>query len=357
MVPNLDVLFPEAEFDLRLNRLIDKVFFEGQVKYDFVDGDITAFLRYRYYGYRRTYQLSVFDSVAFKNLETLSADFERVRGGLFLVQWPHDFQHRTYLVGEVDSITSNKESSNSGKTNIFLRLGYQLGTPDDSRSNAIVGEPRAQVERLFTPFRSIGPGDVGLTTALTWGLRGLGGSFDYVKVEVEALKRFELPRGTFLIGRLHHGGFLRHGELAPEDRPPPPEDDPDDPTIAWAIPRNELFHLDGRNNLKGLTVDRRGTQEVHATWEFLFPWFVDRDRPFLKARWQTWYWVLYSGYGGIGNRRADLEDLGSYVADVGVGFQSSFTVRHYQLFWSALLAKAFEEGSDLRLKFSFKSYH
>ena len=47
VVPDLDVFIPEGEFDLRLSRLINKVFFEGQVRYDFVDGDITAFLRYR----------------------------------------------------------------------------------------------------------------------------------------------------------------------------------------------------------------------------------------------------------------------------------------------------------------------
>ena len=44
----LDVYFPEGDLDLRVNRLVNKVFFEGQVKYNFVDGDITAFLRYRY---------------------------------------------------------------------------------------------------------------------------------------------------------------------------------------------------------------------------------------------------------------------------------------------------------------------
>ncbi|HSF42020.1 MAG TPA: hypothetical protein VLT87_19625, partial [Thermoanaerobaculia bacterium] len=33
-LPRLDVYFPEGELDLRINRLINKVFFEGQVKYN-----------------------------------------------------------------------------------------------------------------------------------------------------------------------------------------------------------------------------------------------------------------------------------------------------------------------------------
>src|SRR5687767_3761916 len=49
-LPRLDVYFPEGDLDLRVNRLINKVLFEGQVKYNFIKGDISAFLRYRYYG-------------------------------------------------------------------------------------------------------------------------------------------------------------------------------------------------------------------------------------------------------------------------------------------------------------------
>src|SRR5947208_7932970 len=50
-LPRLDVYFPEGDLDLRISHLINKTFFEGQVKYNFVNGDITAFLRYRYYGF------------------------------------------------------------------------------------------------------------------------------------------------------------------------------------------------------------------------------------------------------------------------------------------------------------------
>lgn len=350
VVPSLDVFFPEGEFDLRLNRLIDKVFFEGQVKYDFVDGDITAFLRYRYYGLARTYQLSVFDAIEFEDVEQFSNEFERVRGVLFLTQWPHDFHHRTFLAVELDDIASNKEDADNDKTNTFVRLGYQLGTPDDSRSNAIVGETRARVQRLFTPYRAIGPGDAGFTGALTWGFDFLGGDFDYLRLELEALKRVELPRETFLIGRLHHGTFLSEGEREL------PEGDPD-PTRALLIPRNELFRLDGRDKLKGLDREERGTEELHATWEFLFPWFVEESRPFLKLDWRTWYWVLYTGAGAIGTDRNVLTDLESYVADVGVGVQSSLKIRGYDVFLSALVAQALESGAGVKARFSLKSYH
>src|SRR5262249_25678031 len=50
-LPNFDVIFPEGAIDLKISRLVSKVLFEGQVRYAFVSGDITAFLRYRYYGY------------------------------------------------------------------------------------------------------------------------------------------------------------------------------------------------------------------------------------------------------------------------------------------------------------------
>lgn len=161
-LPRLEVLFPEGDLDLRVNRLINKVFFEGQVKYNFINGDISAFLRYRYYGYKRTTQFTVFDTIEFQEVQKFSSDFDRVRGTLLLMQWPHSYHQRTFGLVELDRITSNKEDTieilRLGRTNTFVRFGYQLGTPEDSRSNAIVGESRARIERLFTAYREIGPG-------------------------------------------------------------------------------------------------------------------------------------------------------------------------------------------------------
>jgi len=86
ILPRLDVYFPEGELDLRVNRLINKTFFEGQVKYNFIKGDITAFLRYRYYGFQRTTQLTVFDAIEFDDIDqNVTGDFDRVRGTLVLL--------------------------------------------------------------------------------------------------------------------------------------------------------------------------------------------------------------------------------------------------------------------------------
>ena len=368
VVPDLDIFFPEGEFDLRLHRLIDRIFFEGQLKYDFVDGDITAFLRYRYYGYDRVYQLSVFDAIEFEGVEELSDEFERVRGVLFLTQWSHNYHRRTFFATELNGISSNKEDEDDGKVNTFVRLGYQIGTPDDTRSNAIVGEPRAQVQRLFTPFRAIGPGDAGFTSALTWGFDYVGADFDYLKLEMTGLKRFELPKDLFLIGRIRAGTFLHHGTANPDELVLPTDTGLTrdellelDPTFAYLIPRAELFELDGRDNLKTLRSDKLGTEVLNTTWELLMPWFVDADRkvfrPSWRTSWQTWYWVLYAGYGTLGVDPEVFTEPSSYVADVGVGFQSSLQVKGYRLFLSALVGQALESGSDIKVRFSFKSYH
>ena len=201
-LPRLDVYFPEGELDLRVNRLINKVFFEGQVKYNFIEGDITAFLRYRYYGFKRTTQFTVFDSIEFDDIdEDVKNDFDRVRGTLLLFQWPHNYNHRTFLLTEIDRISSNKVDTMDrlelvGETNTFIRLGYQLGTPEEGRSSAIVGETRARTERLFSAFREFGPGASTVTAAATYGFKLGVGDFDYFKFELEALKRFDVTSGA-----------------------------------------------------------------------------------------------------------------------------------------------------------------
>lgn len=349
-LPSLEVYLPEGDLDLRSSRLVNKVFFEGQVKYNFIKGDITAFLRYRYYGYRRTYQITGFDEVQFSGVENAdSGEFDRTRGLLALVQVPHDYQHRTYLVGETDRLTSNKESERftNNRTNTFVRLGYQIGTPEDDRANAIVGETRARVDRLFTAYRRIGPGDFGLATALTYATPLLG-DFNYLKAEFEGLKRFELGGDFFVVGRLHGGTFpfkrqVREGpEIDLSDR--------------YSIPRGELFRLDGRNNLKGLGERRRGTEELHTTWELFIPWFLDRDRRLLGLNWQTWYWVLYTGYGTVGFDPQVYGDLAAYTPDAGIGFETSLRLKKYRFFLSAVAAQALRGGGGTELRVSIKSY-
>jgi len=350
-LPRLDVYFPEGDLDFRLSRLVNKVFFEGQVKYNFIDGDISAFLRYRYYGLERTLQFAVFDAIEFPDIEDFTDDFDRVRGLLLLTEWPYDANHRSFLLGELDRLSNNKEGleSQNNRTNTYLRLGYQIGTPDDARSNAIVGETRARQERLFTAFRDLGPGKLGLTGALTYGFNFGWGDFDYAKAEFEALKRFDVTQRSFVIGRLHGGSFLRKQLLARGEDLGEFE--------RYSIPLSEFFRLDGREYLKGVKERLRGTEQLHTTWEYFVPWFLNAHHDFLKLDWQNWYWVLYTGAGTVGFDREVYTDISQYVPDVGVGFESSFQLRRkYTFFLSGIVAQALKGDGGMEARISVKSY-
>ncbi|HKV10821.1 MAG TPA: hypothetical protein VJ725_21950 [Thermoanaerobaculia bacterium] len=356
-LPRLDVYFPEGELDLRINRLINKVFFEGQVKYNFIEGDITAFLRYRYYGYKRTTQFTVFDSIEFDDIdEDVKNDFDRVRGTLLLFQWPVSYNHRTFLLTELDRISSNKPDTINrleevGETNTFVRLGYQLGTPDEGRSSAIAGETRARTERLFSAFREFGPGASTVTAAATYGFKFGIGDFDYVKVELEALKRFDITARSFLVGRIRGGTFPYNATLPEEDRTPD-----DGPLDFYDVPRSEFLRLDGRDNLKGLDERTYGTELLLTTWEYFFPWFIEEKRDFLKLEWQNWYWVLYAGAGAAGFDRDIYSDFDTYIPDVGVGFESSLRLRKYRFFLSGIVAQALKGDGGVEARISVKSY-
>ena len=358
ILPRLDFYFPEGELDLRVNRLINKTFFEGQVKYNFIKGDITAFLRYRYYGYKRTTQFTVFDAIEFDDIDdSVSEDFDRVRGTLFLFQWPHSYNSRTFGLAEIDRISTNKGERGSDffvrrdRTNPFVRFGYQLGTPDEGRSSAIAGETRARTERLFSAFREFGPGDATFTTALTYGFKLGLGDFDYVKFEFEALKRLDVSTRTFVIGRLRGGTFPYVGDADPETLLPDP-----DPIDFFAVPGSEVFRLDGRENLKGLGERRRGIEQLLTTWEYFFPWFLESHRNFLRLDFENWYWILYTGIGTIGLDREVYTDFDSYVPDAGIGFESSFRLRKYRFFLSGIVAQALKGDGGVEASISVKSY-
>ncbi|MEO6194703.1 MAG: hypothetical protein ABIS20_16955 [Thermoanaerobaculia bacterium] len=357
-LPRLDIYFPEGDLDLRVNRLINRTFFEGQVKYNFVNGDISAFLRYRYYGYRRTTQLTVFDSISFDRIDQdVSQDFDRVRGTLLLMEWPHSYNSRTFFLAELDGISSNKGARGSNflvrrdQVNTFVRLGYQLGTPDEGRSSAIAGETRARTERLFSAFREFGPGDATLTAALTYGLPYGPGDFDYLKFEFEALKRFDVSARTFLVGRLRGGTFPYVADADPKSLPPNPQG-----IDFLAVPRSEAFKIDGRENLKGVRDRTRGTDELFTTWEYFFPWFLDAKHQVLRLTWDNWYWIVYTGFGTIGLKHNIYTDFGSYYPDAGLGFESSFRLRKYRFFLSGIVAQALKGNGGLEARISVKSY-
>jgi hypothetical protein len=351
-LPRLDVYFPEGDLDLRVNRLVNKTFFEGQVKYNFVSGDITAFLRYRYYSFRRITQLTVFDSISFPTVEHFSNDFDRVRGALMLFQWPRDYNHRTFLLTEVDRITSNTPDLrfNNNKTDNYVRLGYQIGTPDDPRSNAIVAETRAERQTLFTAVREIGPNGFGLTGAVTYGIPSLGGDFRYVRVEAEALKRLDVTESSFLVGRFHIGTFPYKVRV----RPPAADVSPLD---QYSIPHNDYFDLGGRDNLKGLKRSLSGSDEVHSTLEYFFPWFLDAHRDFLRLEWQNFYWILYSGIGTVGFDHKVFTGSAGFYPDLGVGFESSVRLRHrFRFFLSGIVAQTLKGRNGVEARLSVKSY-
>ena len=359
-LPRLDVYFPEGDLDLRISHLINKTFFEGQLKYNFVNGDITAFLRYRYYGLNRTTQFTVFDSISFDRIDQdVTADFDRVRGTLLLMEWPHNYNNRTFFLTEVDRISSNRGTADGGRflvrrdqTNTFVRLGYQLGTPDEGRSSAIAGETRARTERLFSAFREFGPGEATLTSALSYGFPYGIGDFNYLKFEFEALKRFDVSRRTFLVGRLRGGTFLHVAKADPKALPPDP-----DGIDFYAVPRSEAFNIDGRENLKGVRDRTRGTDALFTTWEYFFPWFLETNHRALRLDWDNWYWILYAGYGTVGLSHSIYKDFSAYYPDTGIGFESSFRLRKYRFFLSGIVAQALKGKSGLEARISVKSYH
>jgi hypothetical protein len=249
---------------------------------------------------------------------------------------------------EVDRLTSNKREKvfTTDRTNTFLRLGYQIGTPDDGRSNAIVGESRSRVERLFSAYRKIGPRGFGLTGALTWSFDDLGGDFSYLRAELEGLKRWPGERERFVITRMHAGSFLDR-EMVRPDEP--------DPRDRYSIPLDELFRLDGRENLKGLDERRHGTEEIHATVEWFLPWFTDDSRQALKATWEAWYWVAYAGVGNAGFDREIFSAWQDYVPDVGFGFESSFRVGRYVFFLAGVAAHALGDEGGFKGRLTLKS--
>ena len=142
-----NIYLPEGEFDLKVRRLIKNSLFEGQVNYNFVDGDVSTFLRYKYYSRNFTYKLSVFDELEFDQLGGNTEEFDRVRGALLLFTYPENFNRRYTLLAQVDSLAfGDLTRPDNEKTNNYLKMGVQLGTESDERLNSIVG---ARVPRVM----------------------------------------------------------------------------------------------------------------------------------------------------------------------------------------------------------------
>ncbi|HEX7140601.1 MAG TPA: hypothetical protein VF219_22305 [Vicinamibacterales bacterium] len=345
-LPAVNVYLPEGQASVRLRKLIRNVLFESQIDYKFVNGAISTFLRYKYYATNFTYRLGIFDQIDFPRLgHTNTGDFERVRGGLLLFEFPRDYNHRYYWLVQDDRLTfGNTEDPDNRKNNIYTKVGYQYGTQFDERMNGIVGESRGRIVPVLTAFRDLGPQKFSFAAAITESARIGTGAYRYTKVEAEALKRFDPSDTTFFVSRLHVGFFPTRGLVSP---PPVPRDLDGDgvvdpvPTYAfYTLPRYELFALGGREALRSIkdSLDTEGTHEVHETNEYFVPIFRNRDFRALGAHWNTMYGVAYAGAGSVGFDYRSIAKANSTVVDAGLGFESSLAVREYDVILSVLYA-------------------
>jgi hypothetical protein len=366
-LPAVNVYLPEGQASIRLRKLIRNVLFESQIDYKFVNGDISTFLRYKYYATKFTYRLGIFDSINFPNIGNNSGAFERVRGGLLLFEFPRDYNNRYFWLVEDDRLTfGNTEDPDNRKNNIYTKVGYQYGTQFDERMNGIVGESRGRIVPVLTAFRDLGPQKFGFAAAVTESARLGTGDYRYTKVEAEALKRFDPTATTFFVSRLHVGVFPLKSRLNP---PPVPEDLNGDgivdpvPTYAfYTVPRYELFSLGGREALRSIKDnicidastssspcrDTEGTDEVHETNEYFVPIFRNRDYNTFGARWNTMYGVAYAGVGSVGFDYRSIAKANNTVVDAGLGFESGLTVRDYDVILSVLYAHTVHAPDGMR---------
>jgi hypothetical protein len=349
VVGRLNIYFPEGRADLRFLKPIRNSLFETQLNYDFVGGDISAFLRYKYYGDSGTSTISVFDEIEFEALEEFSNDFSRTRGFLYLYRLPVDFYNRLTFLAEVDFQSfSDILNIDNDKTNTYIKAGYQYGTPSDNLSNAVVGEARDRVISLFTAFREIGPEGRGLSVAATWGFDFLGGDYSYVKTQLEALQAIRIAERRRLFLRLHLGYF----PYRPQVR------EPENPELEtpFLVPRYELFPLGGRDFLKGYRGDEREPNQVTITGEYPVPLFTDARKRFLGLDWTSLYLI---GYAGAGNSGSDVDiytELGDWKVDLGAGMEAALAYRNYRAFASFLVAHTVVNGvGGVRFLMSFRT--
>lgn len=355
-LPAVNVYLPEGQASVRLRKLIRNVLFESQIDYKFVKGDISTFLRYKYYAKNFTYRLAIFDQIDFPQVGSHNTQaFERVRGGLLLFEFPRDYNDRYYWLIQNDRLTFGDASNfDDRKNNIYTKVGYQYGTQFDERMNSIVGESRGRIVPVLTAFRDLGPQKFGLAAAITESASVWTGDYRYTKLEAEALKRWDPSSTTFFVQRLHVGVFPTKGKVNP---PPAPRDLDGDgiadpvPTYAnYTVPRYELFGLGGRESLRSLKdrLETEGTQEIHETNEYFVPLFRNRNFNTFGAHWNTMYGVAYAGLGSVGFDYRDIAKSKSTVVDAGLGFESALTVREYDVILSVLYAHTVHAPDGLK---------
>jgi hypothetical protein len=354
-LPYVNVYLPEGQASIRLRKLIRNVLFESQIDYRFVNGDISTYLRYKYYARNFTYRLGVFDSIGFPDLGSSSKqEFERVRGGLLLFEVPRDYNNRWFWLVQDDRLTfGDVTHPDNRKNNIYTKVGYQYGTQFDERMNAIVGETRGRIVPVLTAFRELGPQKTGLAIAITESAKVATGDYHYTKAEAEALRRFDVSGTSFLVSRLHAGLFLNRGTIANLAPDTPPFE-------RYTIPQYELFKLGGREALKAVAdrIDTEGTHEVHLTNEYFVPVFRNRDFRTWALHWNTLYGIGYLGAGSTGFEYSSLVHSNNMVVDAGLGTEASIAIRDFDVLLSVVYARTVHAPDNLKgskVRFSIRT--
>ncbi len=348
-LPTLNVYLPEGQASIRLRKLIRNVLFESQIDYRFVTGDISTFLRYKYYAKNLTYRLGVFDEINFQDVgkssnSSANSEFERVRGGLLLFGFPRDYNHRYFYLVQDDRLTfGNTADVDNKKNNIYTKLGYQFGTQFDERLNSIVGESRGRITPVLTAFRDIGPQKTSLAAAITESIRVFTGDYHYTKLEGELMHRTDITAASFVFSRLHFGGFFGDSRVSEKTNPDLAEVD------RYSIPRYEMFKLGGREALKAVKdTSSRGTQELHLTNELFVPVFRNRDYRTFMLHWNTMYGIGYVGAGTVGFKYNQLVKSNAAVVDAGLGSEMAITVRDFDVLVSVIYSRTVKAPDELK---------
>jgi len=355
VLPDVNIYVPEGQASVRLRKLIRNVLFESQIDYKFVNGDISTFLRYKYYARNYTYRIGVFDSIEFPDITSSSTqEFERVRGGLLLIGVPRNVNNRWFFLLQDDRLTfGDTDNPDNRKNNIYTKIGYQFGTQFDERMNAIVGETRGRITPVLTAYRDIGPQRTGVAAAITQSSEFATGDYHYTKFEAEALHRFDITSTSFIFSRVHAGAMLDRGRI---ENPTPRDRDGDgiiDPIPIWeyyTIPRYEFFRIGGREALKSINADDAaiGTHETHLTNELFVPIFRNRNYHTGPFWWTTMYGIGYAGIGSVGFDFQDIVDSKRLTYDAGLGTELALSFRDdIDIFLSVVVAHTIKSPDDI----------
>jgi hypothetical protein len=359
-LPNVNIYLPEGQASIRLRKLIKNVLFESQIDYKFVNGDISTFLRYKYYARDYTYKISVFDTIEFPDIGSRSTqEFQRVRGGLFLGELPRDYNRRYYWLIQDDRLTFGDVTRvDNRKNNIYTKLGVQFGTEFDERLNEIVGESRGHITPVLTAFRDLGPQRFSLATAVTQSAAVYTGDYKYTKFEAEALRRWDVTSASFFVTRAHVGAFLAKSTICGDETACAGV-----PQIErYSIPNYEMFQLGGRDALKsiGSKDEAAGTNEFHLTNEYFIPIFRNRDLRTWVMHWNTLYGILYTGAGAVGYDYSTVTRTRNFAVDGGIGAEAAMLIRDYEVLFSIVYAHTFHAPDEIKgnkVRFSIRTIH